>query len=247
MLNICVCIPVRYNSKRLPGKPLLVIDNETIIEKTYKQVLKSKYIKKEDVYIMTDNKYIEQNVKSFGCCGDNIIMTDVHCENALQRISKYLHLLPKKYDTILNVHGDEPYINPKNIDYLIENFSNESTLLYRKLTLEESKKTSTVKIVTGKNNNILYCSRFAIPYSKNKNYNNYIGIIGIHIFKRDTLAEYHKDISSYLYKLCNEDIEELKFIEMGYSIKGIKAPHKNEISLNTEEDFQYLINKYVSY
>jgi len=244
MLNICVCIPVRYNSKRLPGKPLLVIDNETIIEKTYNQILKSKYIKKEDIYIMTDNRYIEQNVRSFGC--ENVIMTDTSCENALARISKYLDKLPEKYNIVLNVHGDEPYINPKNIDHLIENFNNRSILLYRKLTPEEAKKRCTVKIVTGKDNNILYCSRFAIPYSKSNDYDNYIGIIGIHIFKREVLLQYYKNKDAYLYKLNTEDIEELKFIEMGYNIKGIEAKYENEISLNTEDDFQYLIKKYAS-
>ena len=114
MEKIIVCIPARYKSTRLPGKPLLKINNKTIINHVYDNVRKLNNIDK--IIVLTDDDRIKDEVESFGgnCC----IITD-ECLNGTDRIITYL----KKnnitnYDIILNVQGDEPFINPKHIEII---------------------------------------------------------------------------------------------------------------------------------
>ena len=98
MSEVCFCIPARYKSTRLQNKLLLKFGDKTCIAKTVKQVLKSKYANKDNVYILTDNTLIRDELNDFDC---NIIMTSENYCNGTERISKNLDLVDNKYSIIV--------------------------------------------------------------------------------------------------------------------------------------------------
>ena len=241
--KICF-IPARYKSSRLPGKPLLKINGKTMINRVYNNVKKCKLI--DEVIVLTDDERIrEEVVKINGKCE---IITD-NCLNGTERIVKFIEKNKYDCDLIINVQGDEPYINPNDIDMCIENFINNddekmkcSTLHFNINKNIDSRNTG--KIVLDKYNNILYCSRNIIPGTKNNKINSdnqYYGHKGIFVFdKKYLLNEYLNGNSPYQ---ISEDIEWLKILEDGYRINSclIKEP---EISVDTKQDFDFLVDKY---
>lgn len=247
--NICFCIPARYDSKRLYGKLLLNINGMTCIERTIKQTLKSEYATTNNVYVMTDSKDIETNIKNLGV---QIILTTQSCCNGTDRISKHLHLIPKKYTFIVDIQADEPFISPLNIDNaILKHIEHNSDKVYY-TTLHETrneidvlKSTATLKVVTDINNNAILYSRNIIPWNKNGEILTdyvYKTFTGIYIFNRNHLESYQYLKNTPLQMI--EDCEQLKIIENGYLIKSFPTIEYNEISLNTKEDYDYLINKY---
>ena len=246
MTNIC-CIPARYKSTRLPGKPLLKINNKTIIELVYLQVKKCKYV--DNIIVLTDSDNIKNEVESFG--GNCKIITE-DCLNGTERIVKYLKKNNNEYDYIINVQGDEPFINPDSIDKCILNFKNNkddprfkcSTLHYKFVNNNSVFKRSCGKLILDKYNNILYCSRNIIPGFKKDYYNDnytYYGHIGIFVYDTNyLLTEYLDDNTTYQLA---EDIEWMKILEDSYRINSVLVDN-HEIGVDTEDDYKYLINKY---
>jgi len=247
--RICALIPARYQSNRLPGKPLLKINNKTIIQRTYEQTTKSKLLDK--IIVVTDDDRIVKHIQEFG--GD-VVKVDIPCLNGTERICHVLNKLDHKYDIIVNVQGDEPFINPDNIDFAINKYlENEldervmCTTIHSLLTdIEDLRNRGIGKMILDKYNNVLYCSRALIPHTKSgdsdKN-TRYYGHIGIFVFRRNYLPEFlsHPNTPAQLA----EDIEWLKILEMGYSIKSFQVK-STEIGINTTEDFNYLSKKYGS-
>jgi 3-deoxy-manno-octulosonate cytidylyltransferase (CMP-KDO synthetase) len=245
--KICF-IPARYGSTRLEGKPLLKINGKTIINLVWEKVSNCKYI--DDIIVLTDDERIYNEVIHFGGkCG---IIKD-ECLNGTDRIIKYIQKNKNICDIVVNVQGDEPFINPENIDKCIENYLNKknkfedmvcSTLYYKYNSKEELKKRTNGKIVLDNNNNILYCSRNVIPGCKNNYFNknyHYNGHIGVFVFdKKYLLNEYSKENTK---NQLSEDIEWLKILEQGYKINAVLVD-EYEIGVNTKEDYDFLINKY---
>ena len=254
MDKICFCIPARYNSTRLPGKLLYKFGDLSCIERTYLQCQKSKYFN-NNIYILTDNEKIHNVMKKYT---DLIIFTNVEYQNGTERISKNLNLIPEKYSYIVNIQADEPFIEPGNIDFAIEKHIEymEQNQLDKKMyytTLHEVsndykyiKDTSSVKVVTDINNNVILYSRNIIPYNKEDKINKNIKyklFTGIYVFNRNLLKNYHILPNTPLQQ--EEDVEQLKIIENGFIIKSYFTKIYNEISLNTQNDYNYLVNKYI--
>lgn len=247
-MNICFCIPARYESSRLPHKLLLTFNDKTCIEKTYLQVSKSKYFN-NNIYLLTDSKKIENVMKPYNC---NTILTTKECVNGTDRISKHLDYIPDRYNIIVNIQADEPFISTSNIDYAIEKHlsNNTNDIFYTTLheennTIEYLNSTASLKVVLSNNNNVLYYSRNIIPWNKgNQLHKDYIykTFTGIYVFNRDKLALF-KDMKNTDLQL-HEDCEQLKILENGYVIKSFPTIDYNEISLNTIDDYKFLLNKY---
>lgn len=256
--NICF-IPARFSSSRLPGKPLLKINKKTIIRRVYEQVKKCKLV--DRIIVLTDDQRIYDEVSSFQ--GECFITPD--CNNGTERIVNFLNSNQIKIpDYVINVQGDEPYINPENIDKCIQNFFNKkftniakifdeinndlkcSTLHYEFTDKEEIFKRSNGKLALDKYNNILFCSRNIIPGTKNNSFDeciNYFGHIGVFVFDTKYLMEeYLSRRSTYQ---SYEDIEWLIILEDGYKINSVlidKSTH--EVGVDTQQDYDYLKNKY---
>lgn len=247
MKNICCIIPARYDSSRLPGKPLIKINDKTIIERTYLQTRKSKLI--DTIIVATDDDRIVEHVKTFG---GTVIKTTIDCLNGTERIANILEQIDEKYDIIVNVQGDEPFINPDNIDYVItkyiENIEQENmvctTIHYKINDINEIYNKGVGKLILDNSNNVIYCSRAMIPHNKlgvHHKDTEYNGHIGIFVYKRSYLPLYlvYPNTPAQL----SEDIEWLKIIEMGYQIKSYLV-NDYEIGINTPEDLNYLSKKY---
>jgi 3-deoxy-manno-octulosonate cytidylyltransferase (CMP-KDO synthetase) len=245
--SLC-CIPARYESSRLPGKPLLKINNKSIIQLVYEQVIKCKYI--SNIVILTDSEEIKKEVDLFN--GKCEIITE-NCLNGTERIIKYLKKQNEKYDYIINVQGDEPFINPDNIDKCILNYIEKvkqdnlikcSTLHYIFKNNNDVLKRSCGKLILDKNNNIMYCSRNSIPGFKNTDYKldfEYYGHIGIFVYDYNYLMNEFLQ-SNTKYQLA-EDIEWMKILENSYRINSVLVEN-HEIGVDTEDDYKYLKEKY---
>ena len=113
--KVCFCIPARFASTRLPHKLLLKLNNESCIRRTIKQVLKSKYYN-NNLYVLTDNELIKTELNDLNCY---VLMTGEDYKNGSERISRNLSKINEKYDIIVNVQADEPYVSERNIDFCI--------------------------------------------------------------------------------------------------------------------------------
>lgn len=248
MEEICFCIPARFESSRLEHKLLLDLYGETCIRRTIKQVKQSKFFN-DNIYVLTDSNLIQNNIKDLG---GHIIMTSTDYRNGSERISKNLSSLDPKFKYVVNIQADEPYISPKNIDFSIEKHieNNTDDLFYTTLHEEKNdieylKSTASLKMVTDINNNVLYYSRNIIPWNKKGEIRyNYVykTFTGIYVFNRSMLEMYGNMDDTELQ--CMEDCEQLKILENGYKIKSYSSIEYNEISLNTLEDYKYLLGKY---
>jgi 3-deoxy-manno-octulosonate cytidylyltransferase (CMP-KDO synthetase) len=244
-----VCfIPSRYQSSRLPGKPLLKINGKTVIRRVYQQVQKCKLL--DDIIVLTDDDRIKEEVESFG---GNVGMVTEECLNGTERIVKYIQKNYDCCDLVINVQGDEPYINPENVDRCIQNYIDKrfeipdmkcSTLHFIHHDYQEIKKRSNGKLILDQKNNIMYCSRNIIPGLKKTEYGEkttYYGHIGVFVYDKDYLMNQYLD-SNTPYQLT-EDIEWMKILEDGFRINSVLAEN-HEIGLDTPDDYQYLVDKY---
>ena len=247
-MTIIALIPVRFKSTRLPGKPLLKFGDYNMIQRVYLQTIKSKLIDK--VYIVTDNdKRIEQSIKDIN---GNYLSISEKCLNGTERICLALKKYNLNADLIVNVQGDEPFINPIHIDLAIQKMINNnnnkcvcSTLCYHIKNKNELLNPSIGKLVLNKKGNIMYCSRNCIPWNKNNIVNNnckYYGHIGLFVFNTNYLInEYMKCNTTHQLE---EDIEWLKILEEDYDIVCSIVDDEFEIGVNTKEDYDYLLCKY---
>ena len=247
MNNICFCIPARYSSTRLDKKLLLKINNETIIMRTINQVKKSKYYN-NNIFVFTDSEHIKNEIKD-SC---RVFISSNKYRNGCERISHNLEMIDTSYKIIVNVQADEPFISSKNIDYCIENHLKyrDKDTFYTTLHEENNSNeylhsTASLKVITNNNNNVLYYSRNIIPWNKENKlieYYVYKTFTGIYVFDINMLKLYYNMPDTPLQLM--EDCEQLKVLEHGYKINSFPTIEFNEISLNTEDDFNYLKKKY---
>lgn len=246
MDNVYICIPARYGSSRLEGKPLMKIMNKTIINHVYDNVSKLNY----KTVILTDDHRIYNEVI---CFGGKVEMITEYCLNGTDRIIKYLRKHNINEGVIVNVQGDEPFIDHKNIEAAINNYFDKkkndnslvcSTLFYETKDPYEVKSRSRGKLVLNKNSDIMYCSRNIIPAFKSKEYNEeykYKIHVGIFVFDCEYLLNNYEKENTDL-QLC-EDIEWMKILEQGYKINAVQIEN-HEIGVDTIDDLNYLIEKY---
>jgi YrbI family 3-deoxy-D-manno-octulosonate 8-phosphate phosphatase len=250
MNKICFCLPARLKSTRLPDKLLLKFDNECCIEKTIKQVMKSKFFK-DNIYVLTDSEEIKDIISYLPV---NIIKTNGYYKNGTSRISSHLDKL-KNFNIIVNIQSDEPYIAYENIDYAIEKhleFGINSNIYYTTLhecdnNIEYLNSTASLKVITDNDNNVMYYSRNIIPWNKNNTVNmnyTYKTFTGIYVFNKELLLNYNNLKSSLIQD--EEDCEQLLILSNSYKIKSYKTIKFNEISLNTQKDYEFLLKKYCS-
>lgn len=247
MNRVCCVIPARYASSRLPGKPLLEINKKSIIRLTWESCLNINGISKEDVYVATDNEHIANEIRQHG---GNVVFVNRECINGTERIYYALQDLEKSYDVVINVQGDEPFINPSHIDAALNSYLENtnincvcSTLHYEITSEKQVNDRSIGKLILNNKNYILYCSRAMIPHNKHGQYDKnctYYGHVGVFVFRVSYLDTFMKANTNA--QMC-EDIEWLKIIEEGYEIISTKI-NNCEIGINTEEDYKYLKDKY---
>lgn len=229
--KVGIVIPARYQSSRLPGKPLIDLCGTSMLQRTWERCIAA--FPKEQVYIATDNLEIKQHVE---CFGGIAIMTSSDCLTGTDRLAEANTTLD--LDLVINVQGDEPIIDPQEIKDVI-NFAldnpgcvvNAIAEIYDK---SEFYSLTIPKVVKRLDNDLLYMSRAPIPGSKSGEF--YLGYkqICIYAFPKKSLV----DFSRYSSKTPLEDVEDieiLRFLEMGYSVKLIPVSGKS-MAVDTMDD-----------
>tara|TARA_Y100000768_G_C23987135_1_gene689619 strand:- start:16 stop:765 length:750 start_codon:yes stop_codon:yes gene_type:complete len=229
--KILALIPTRLNSRRLPAKALLPINNLPLIMHVYKRVKLSKRV--DDVAICCDDNKIAKVVKRYGA---KVIMTSKHHHNGTDRICEGYKKINKKYDLIVDVQGDEPLISPLHIDKVIDyHFKNYNyDIILPNLKIRATNNTNIVKIVSNKKNEIMYISRANIPYefvSKVKYFKKHLSIVS---FKPEALIAFGKSKRSDLEK--NEDVELVRALDIGMKIKTLNLSG-DSFSIDVFEDY----------
>lgn len=217
--KIFCIIPSRYASTRFPGKPLALINGRTLLERTYLRVKLCPLL--NDILIATDDTRILSHTKTFDA---KSIMTSSECKNGTERITEAITKIDEieDNDIIVNVQGDHPLICPKTIEAIINILQKDSNaVMSTAATLMKDKdeilSPNTVKVVFDKNYKALYFSRSPIPFAKNLDKTKYYYHIGIYAYRAYFLKKLAKLQSTE--NQISEDLEQLKVLENGYSIK----------------------------
>ena len=230
-MKVVGIIPARYGSTRFPGKPLANILGKSMIQRVYEQCQKCKTL--TDIIVATDDDRILNHVKNFN---GRVIMTSKTHENGTERCNEALKKLKIKADIIINIQGDEPFINPLQIDEITHLFEDPKTKIG---TL--AKKITDKKIINNINNPkvIFNKNKIAINFCRNisniSNMSTYYKHIGIYGYKKNILEEI-----SQLPKSQNEikkQLEQLRWLDNSYPIKvGITT--FETISIDTPDDIE---------
>lgn len=237
-MNYYLIIPARYNSKRLPGKPLLDICGIPMIVRTYRQC--AKVVQKSKILVATDDERIK-NV----CQKENIkvIMTSQKCLTGTDRIAEVAKKFKAKF--YLNVQGDEPICNTSDIRKLLrfaKKSPNKIINGYTKITNRKDFYSGHIpKVVFRKDGRLLYQSRAPIPTTKQKEFVYAWKQVCIYSLPYKSLNAFSSNKKTQLENL--EDCELLRFLELGHEIKMIKMSNKS-ISVDTKESLN-LVRKMI--
>lgn len=242
MLSYLGIIPARYASTRFPGKPLADIHGKTMIRCVYERVMKSiNYI-----VVATDDERIEREIKNFE---GNVVMTSAEHLSGTDRCAEALAIFEKqnrvKPDVVINIQGDEPFIQPDQIEILKSCFNDHSTEIATLIkpiseayTVWDSNR---AKVVIDNNGFAIYFSRAAIPYVRNYNKEEWhlhftlYQHIGLYAYRNETLKKIALLKESNIEKA--EMLEQLRWIENGYRIKTAVTHHES-YCIDTPEDLE---------
>lgn len=242
--KVLIVLPCRLGSTRLPEKHLIELSNgKTIFEMTYEACLQTKADK---VIIATDAESIVERTKQFT---DNVELTSNKHNTGSDRVAEVSARYPE-YDIVLNIQWDEPLVDPKTIDEIIDGIiqSDENTVMCTAKTsfkdIQEVLKPHNVKVITDKNDLALYFSRSVIPFDRTANIEehslkieDYRKHLGLYAYRRDFLLEYVKMPQTFAEKM--ESLEQLRILENWFKIKLIET-NFDSIWIDTKEDLEKL-------
>lgn len=244
-MKILGIIPTRYESTRFPGKALVDIAGKPMIQRVYEQASMSEYL--TDLVIATDDSRIADVCNVFGM---KVELTADYHRSGTDRCAEIARN-HTEFDAIINIHCDEPFLNPIQIDILaktlLQNESAEIATLAKFITDQtELNDPDVVKIVFGNNMEAIYMSRHPIPYyffADKEEWllrHQYYKHIGLYGYKRETLIELSTINVSYLES--SENVEALRWIENDYNVK-VALTDNDSTEINTIEDLDKLLNK----
>lgn len=238
-MNIIGIVPARFGSTRFPGKPLADINGKSMIQRVYEQCIQANRLSR--LVIATDDERIFNHVIDFG---GNAVITSPQHQSGTDRCAEIMEKIGvEKWDVVINIQGDEPYIHPEQIDLLCSTFDTEETkvaTLVKKITsIDELFNHNNVKVILNKRKEAIYFSRTPIPYNRNfpeqewLKYSTYYKHIGIYGYRTQTLLELSKLAKTNLE--VTESLEQLRWIENGYSIRA-EITSLESIAIDTPDD-----------
>lgn len=238
-MNIIGIIPARYASTRFPGKPLIDIQGQSMIQRVYNQASKSKHLQK--VIVATDDHRIYEHVKGFG---GEVIMTSEQHVSGTDRCAEVIQTYPD-YDMVINIQGDEPFIDPEQIDLLAACFLTPgvqiATLIKKIHSTVELTNTHIPKVIINYQGQAIYFSRQTIPFQRNQVPEDWLGHhiyykhIGIYGYRSEVLRKLTGLLPSRLE--LAEGLEQLRWLENGYNIQTAETDLET-LAVDTEEDLQ---------
>lgn len=249
-MKFIAIIPARYASTRFPGKPLADMNGKPMIQRVYEQVKKAI----DEVWVATDDSRIYDTVESFG---GKAVMTSPDHRSGTDRIREAYTKINKEFDIIINIQGDEPFIQPEQIKVLSDCFDSadvELATLVKPFKEEDGFEVlfnpNSPKVVINKKNEAIYFSRSIVPYIRDAHHTEWLDKhtfykhIGMYGYRANVLNEITELPQSSLETA--ESLEQLRWIENGYRIR-IGYTDVETIGIDTPEDMvkalQFLQNK----
>ena len=236
--KVAVVIPARFKSSRFPGKPLAKIKGKEMI--IWVAEIAEKAIGKENVYIATENEEIVKIVKNYGY---KVILTSDSCPTGTDRVAEAA--LEIDADIIINIQGDEPMLDPKDIkkviDYKLKYPNHVINCMSYLGKGEEVENKKIPKVITSLNDELLYSSRNPIPGTKTGNGINPKKQVCIYGFNREHLKAFSNQTKKTPLEY-DEDIEIIRFLEMGYKVKMVHLNNQS-YAVDYPEDIKIIENK----
>ncbi|GGB66635.1 3-deoxy-manno-octulosonate cytidylyltransferase [Flavobacterium suaedae] len=235
-MKIIAVIPARYASTRFPGKLMEDLGGKTIITRTYQAAVQTELF--DDVFVVTDSDII---FKEIIANGGKAIMSKKEHESGSDRIAEAIELMD--VDIVVNVQGDEPFINKEPLADLLEVFKSDvahevdlASLMMQITDREDIESPNNVKVIVDQKNFALYFSRSVIPYVRDKEAEaTYYKHIGIYAFRKHALLDFYK-LPMQMLEKC-EKLEQLRYLEYGKKIKMVQTSHAG-IGIDTPEDLE---------
>lgn len=235
-MKIIAVIPARYASTRFPAKLMQDLGGKTVITRTYEAAVTTQLF--DDVFVVTDSSLIYDEILN---AGGKAIMSIKEHESGSDRIAEAIENL--EVDIVVNVQGDEPFINAAPLAKVIEVFRNDLdnkvdlASLMREITNEdEIDNPNNVKVVVDQSGFALYFSRSVIPYPREKNVGvRYFQHVGIYAFRKEALMAFYKLPITSLE--ASEKLEQLRYLEYGKRIKMVETTDVS-IGIDTPEDLE---------
>lgn len=234
-------IPARYASTRFPAKPLAVLGGKPVIQRVYEQV--SGIF--DEAYVATDDERIEAAVKAFG---GKVVMTSPNHKSGTDRCYEAFTKIGGGYDVVVNIQGDEPFIQPSQLEAVKACFEDPTTqiaTLVKPFTTDDGfvalENVNSPKVVVNANMNALYFSRSIIPYQRNADKQDWLAghtyykHIGLYAYRAEVLKEITSLPQSSLE--LAESLEQLRWLENGYTIK-VGVTQVETIGIDTPEDLE---------
>ena len=231
-------IPARYASTRFPGKPLAILGGKTVIQRVYEQVVNVL----GEAYVATDDERIFKAVEQFG---GRAVMTRNDHKSGTDRIEEAAQKIKTDADVIINIQGDEPFIQKSQLETVKHLFDDPQTQIATLgksfVTMEAVENPNSPKIICDVNGYAMYFSRSVIPYIRGKEQKEwikhfpFIKHIGLYAYRREVLSEITKLPQSPLE--LAESLEQLRWLQNGYRIK-VGLTDVETVGIDTPEDLQ---------
>ncbi len=237
-INALAVIPARFASTRFPGKPLALIQGKTMLQRVYEQAKQSKVAQ---IIIATDHDDIEAHAKTFNA---DVMMTRTDHVSGTDRIAEVIQRLDQKFDVVVNIQGDEPFIHPGQINKLIDAFSDPTidiaTMVKAVSGVEEYNSVDVVKAVLAVNGNALYFSRQSIPYfrkgfDEKKLQQNVYKHLGMYAYRTEVIKKIALLPVAPLEEA--EQLEQLRWLQNGYTIRALLT-NVETIAVDTPDDLK---------
>lgn len=229
-------IPARYESSRFPGKPLIDLMGKSMVQHVFERVFSSNIFDK--VVVATDDERIAEHVISFG--GEALITAKGH-RSGTERCGEVIDTY-NDYEVVVNIQGDEPLVDSKQLNQLVEAFDEPevqvATLGTPRIGEGELEDHNRIKIVIDHKSNALYFSRSSIPFERNDNDYPYLRHIGLYGFRKDTLKNLVEAPATKLEE--TESLEQLRWMYYGYSIRVVETNIETP-NIDVPEDVEYVL------
>ncbi len=235
-MKVIAVIPARYASTRFPAKLMQDLGGKTVITRTYEAAVNTNLF--DDVFVVTDSDLIFNEIVSQG---GKAIMSSKEHESGSDRIAEAVSNL--EVDIVINIQGDEPFIDKDSLAKLIQVYKNDSkgevdlASLMREITaIQDIENPNNVKVVVDQNGFALYFSRSVIPYPRENNVGvRFMQHIGIYAFRKQALLDFYNLPMKSLE--ASEKLEQLRYLEFGKRIKMVETNHIG-IGIDTPEDLE---------
>ena len=237
-MKFTAVIPARYASTRFPGKPLAMLGGKTVIQRVYEQAASVL----SEVYVATDDERILSAVEAFG---GRAVMTRADHQSGTDRIEEAVEKTGTQADVIINVQGDEPFIQPSQIKTLMALFDDPQTQIgtlgKRFDSMDAVNNPNSPKIVTDHRGFALYFSRSVIPFIRGVESDEWLSHypflkhLGVYAYRREVLAEVTRLPQGQLEKA--ESLEQLRWLENGYRIR-VGLTDVETVGIDTPADLE---------